>query len=406
MSDVIFPIFFIFGIQYLGNFLRTFFKGKFEPFPRLAILNIGGKKKESEQQQQEPFVPPPTAGEQFNQWLIPYMQEITKSFQPFLTGGLPGLTSQLGDVIGKRLGEVSQSGFVGIGKELSDTMFQRAQERTAPLFSAARQRTGERAAGRGVLRAPVTSKELQRIDIAEAEGRRQSAIDQAIQEYTATQALRSEATVNAGNFLGIAKGFSPQFTSGGNMSAIFPPAQAQKQDPFAFSLGALFQGGGFGKGSADDGKMTAGDTAKMAIQIKLLFKCLPEFFRVDYPDEKQKLIVDVRCGDVILDGEGRLTRVMMKHEYYEPISNERFLRFTFHDGTMISLCDNHKMLGKKAADYQIGDFINNKEIVGKSFLTYGGISYDLLTESGTYLSCGVSVDSMIPELSSKIKEAV
>lgn len=272
------PILFVMvGIQPFFIFLKELFlKRKITLFTgSFYTLSIGGKKKSEAPQQQQPFVPPPTAGEQFNAFLAPYMQEIVKAFQPFLTGALPALTSNLSDVIKNNLAQSSQPGFTGISKELSDQMFQRAQERIAPSFAQARNTAGIRAAGTGVLRSPVTTKQLTRIDLAETEARRQSAVDQAIQEYTAAQNLKQQDIANAGNFLNIGRAFEPGFTTGGNFSAINPPAPPPQQaNPLASILGMFAGSGGFGSpsgssgGSASSGSsMSTGDWIKLGAQI-------------------------------------------------------------------------------------------------------------------------------------------
>lgn len=197
--------------------------------------------------------PQPLATERFNEALLPFQVEQAKAFQPiileqliplFKESGVPALqeqatqlaktflplVNQIGQTASTRLTDVSrpdfESGFVGIGKELSDVMFQRAQERIAPQFQLARERVGERAAGRGTLRSGTTAKSLQDIDLAEIEARRVSAIDQAIFEYSEGQRLREVAETRRQTAVREAQtgaGFTPtafsvplpQFQSGG-----------------------------------------------------------------------------------------------------------------------------------------------------------------------------------------------
>ena len=246
--------------------------------------------------EQQPIITPqpppvPLASEKFNEALLPFQVEQAKAFQPiiledliplFKNMGVPALAeqadqlaetflplvNQIGQTASTRLTETSAPGFTGVPKETSDAMFQRAQERIAPQFQLARERTGERAAGRGTLRSATTAKNLQNIDLAEVEARRVSAIDQAIFEYQQTETQRQTATREAQTAAGFAPTPfampAPQFQSGGfinpNPSTVTMPAARGSILP---SLGALATGGAALIGSS--GTATAGATGLIAI---------------------------------------------------------------------------------------------------------------------------------------------
>ena len=229
--------------------------------------------------------PQPLATEKFNEALLPFQVEQAKAFQPiileqliplFKESGVPALReqadqlaktflpliNQIGETAGKRLIETSAPGFTGISKETSDLMFQRAQERIAPQFRIARERVGERAASRGTLRSGTTSKSLMDIDIAEADARRISAIDQAIFEYQQTETQRQTATREAQTAGGFAPTPfalpSPQFQSGGFINPT-PPQVIGGQGPGGalVGAGALAKGIGTALGSAATGASAA-----------------------------------------------------------------------------------------------------------------------------------------------------
>jgi len=186
--------------------------------------------------------PLPLASEKFDEALLPFQIEQAEALQPiiiedliplFKESGVPALAeqarqlsetflpliNQIGQQATARLTETSAPGFTGVPKETSDLLFQRAQERIAPSFALARERAGERAAGRGTLRSKTTSGQLQNIDLAEVEARRVSAIDQAIFEFSQTEAQRQRAVAEAQTAGGFAPTPfalpTPQFTGGG-----------------------------------------------------------------------------------------------------------------------------------------------------------------------------------------------
>ena len=90
--------------------------------------------------------------------------------------------------------------------------------------------------------------------------------------------------------------------------------------------------------------------------------------------------------------------MLQVHQYKEDPKQSRFYHITFDDGAEVDCCDMHRIYGKRAKDYKVGDSIKSNKIA--SITRYNGVvrSYDLLTEDPGYRIGGIPVDSMIEEL--------
>ena len=111
-------------------------------------------------------------------------------------------------------------------------------------------------------------------------------------------------------------------------------------------------------------------------------------------------IEDIRSGDSVIGFSGKPVKVLIKHEYVENPEAERFHRFYLDSGENFSVCDMHRIEGEHSMDYNVGNSFKGGEVI-EHISVYGGVtrSYDLLTEDIGYRMSGVSVNSMIDELS-------
>ena len=145
----------------------------------------------------------------------------------------------------------------------------------------------------------------------------------------------------------------------------------------------------------------AGAQILTALFAKGSFVCVPGYLKIDVPNG-WRYIQDVHVGDTVIDADGLKTTVKMKHEYSENPTQDRFINLRFNDGVEVVLCDNHRIKGVRAQDYNVGDVVDGKIIVSKHFVYHDGVSFDILTDSGTYRSNGIPIDTMIVELSLRI----
>ena len=132
---------------------------------------------------------------------------------------------------------------------------------------------------------------------------------------------------------------------------------------------------------------------------KVFKLCIPEGELIDTP-EGQVAIEDIRSGDSVIGFSGKPVKVLIKHEYVENPEAERFHRFYLDSGENFSVCDMHRIEGEHSMDYNVGNSFKGGEVI-EHISVYGGVtrSYDLLTEDIGYRMSGVSVNSMIDELS-------
>ena len=126
--------------------------------------------------------------------------------------------------------------------------------------------------------------------------------------------------------------------------------------------------------------------------------CIPEGETIT-TDEGEKSIDEIAPGDTVVGYNGEQTTVLQKHIYKEDPEAVRFVRFTLKDGGTFAVCDKHRVEGKPAGEYVIGDSVGGSEIVSLELFGGVNVSYDLLTEDAGYQMSGVPVNSMIEELS-------
>lgn len=130
---------------------------------------------------------------------------------------------------------------------------------------------------------------------------------------------------------------------------------------------------------------------------KLTYACIPEGTEIDTPSGPRR-IEDLRAGDSVIGYSGKPVRVLQIHGYLENPHPKRFHRVAFTNGSVVELCDQHRIAGTRALQIEVGDTIGGVSV--QSNETYAGVSrsYDLLTEDEGYRIQGIPVNSMIEEL--------
>jgi len=141
----------------------------------------------------------------------------------------------------------------------------------------------------------------------------------------------------------------------------------------------------------------AGAVAGTALSAKTMFICIPEGTEIDTPDGQVE-IQELKAGDKVIGFNGKSVSIEQKHEYKENPNVKRFLELTFDDGSIVNLCDMHRLNDVRSKYLAVGNIINQKTIVNIDW--YDGVkrSYDLLTEDKGYQISNIPVNSMIEEM--------
>lgn len=131
--------------------------------------------------------------------------------------------------------------------------------------------------------------------------------------------------------------------------------------------------------------------------IKVIFSCIPEGTRIDTP-QGARPIESLQPGETVIGYDGKAVPILQKHCYAEDPAPERFRRIMFSNGSVINLCDRHRIGGIKAMDIAPGTQLFGLRVA--SVEKYGGVmrSYDLLTTDSGYRISGIPVNSMIEEM--------
>lgn len=140
-----------------------------------------------------------------------------------------------------------------------------------------------------------------------------------------------------------------------------------------------------------------------AISTKVSFICIPEGSLIDIPKGQIK-VEDIKARDLVFDKDKKEVKVLMKYEFDELPTKDRFINLVFEDGSEATVCDMHKVDGIRAMDLLVGE----NGLVSKQFVPMNVRSYDLLTSGrdGSYCVNGVGVDSMIPELHAETEKMI
>ena len=144
------------------------------------------------------------------------------------------------------------------------------------------------------------------------------------------------------------------------------------------------------------GQLVEGATA--AAKVKIAFACIPKGTKIDSIGDNIN-VEDIKPGDIVIGYNGKPVKVLQKHEYLEDPTKERFYKVEFDNGSIVEVCDMHRIKGERAKD--ITENVKSKEV-------YGGVefSYDLLTEDAGYRMNGIPVNSMIEEMAVGIAEII
>ena len=142
----------------------------------------------------------------------------------------------------------------------------------------------------------------------------------------------------------------------------------------------------------------AASTAASLGMMKLSFACIPKGTKIDCV-EGSVAIENIKPGDTIIGYNGDPVKVMQKHEYLEDPTAKRFYKIKFNNGSIVDVCDMHRIQGERAMD--ITKNVETKEV-------YDGVefSYDLLTKDMGYRINGIPVNSMIAEMASEIVKTI
>ncbi len=149
----------------------------------------------------------------------------------------------------------------------------------------------------------------------------------------------------------------------------------------------------YGAGVA--GAMGTATAAGGAGAVKAFFFCIPEGSLINVPNGVTP-VEDLSAGDIVIDKDGNEVPLLMKYEFIELPTTDRFVKLGFNTGQEIVICDKHKIDGIQSQDLVVGE----KGLISKDFIPYSGRSYDLLTSGRDEGYCinGIGVDSMISEL--------
>lgn len=130
---------------------------------------------------------------------------------------------------------------------------------------------------------------------------------------------------------------------------------------------------------------------------KAFAACIPEGIKIDTLGGGIA-IEDIKVGTMVKGYYGPETEVLQVHQYKEDPAPHRFYHITFDNGGAVDCCDMHRIAGKRAKDYKVGDVASANRIT--SITRYNGVrrSYDLLTADGGYRMGNTQINSMISEV--------
>jgi len=135
-----------------------------------------------------------------------------------------------------------------------------------------------------------------------------------------------------------------------------------------------------------------------AAAVKYSFLCIPKGVKIDCVN-KAIAIENIKPGDVVIGYSGKPVKVLQKHEYLEDPTEKRFYKVKFNNGSVVDVCDMHKINGIASKDI-IEDVAEKQVYDGVEF------SYDLLTEDLGYRIDGIPVNSMIEEMATVIANKI
>lgn len=207
----------------------------------------------------------------------------------------------------------------------------------------------------------------------------QARFDAAFQEFIRTEPGSAEALTAALQFLGI-----------GQLGIVVGAPKPEKE------------------GIGGDLIKAGGQIAAAAAAAKIAAACVPAGTPIDIFEGVTVLIENVDAGMEILDQKGDRHKVMMKYEFAQPPSSNRFIHLVLEGGRELIACDRHIVDGKPMIDIRIGEMIAGSKVVSNKFVLIDVNVYDLLTASpmGGYSSQGIPIDTMIPELHADIEDKI
>ena len=221
----------------------------------------------------------------------------------------------------------------------------------------------------------------------------QRATDMQIQQAIAQGAASADMAERGGMSMLQGAEIGRQSTLLGMSAGDYAGANAGVQQAYANQMGAIGMGMNAMSSRMGMWGQIIGGVAGAAGSIgaaKMPMMCIPQGINIDTLDGSIA-IENIKPGDFIMGYFGNPVKVLQKHEYLEDPSKERFYKVKFNDGSVVDVCDMHKIKDVRAKD--ITEDVMSKEI-------YGGVefSYDLVTEDIGYRMNGVPVNSMVQEM--------
>lgn len=124
--------------------------------------------------------------------------------------------------------------------------------------------------------------------------------------------------------------------------------------------------------------------------------CMPGDQTIDTPNGPVA-IEDLKGGDEVIGYDGTVAYIAQASSWNQD-PGRIFIKITCDDGSSITVCDDHKIMGIPAMEWTEGSDLAGKRISAIEHLTGIKVSYDILTNQGGYRINGVPVNSMIPEM--------
>ena len=82
---------------------------------------------------------------------------------------------------------------------------------------------------------------------------------------------------------------------------------------------------------------------------KIMFVCVPRGVCIDTIDDSVA-IENIKPGDIVIGYNGSPVKVLQKHEYLEDPTAKRFYKVKFDNGSIVDVCDMHRIKGGRAMD--------------------------------------------------------
>ena len=294
---------------------------------------------------------------------------------------------QRADILSALQGAAGTSGIAGLAQSLANQGALQAQQIAAGIGQ--QEAANRRLAAQGAM-------EVQQLQIQGEEQARALGISR--EELIAQGGFQTDVMQREGAAAVQAAEFGRESTLLGAEYGLLAGTSAGLQGAMSNQMSALgMQSQMYGQqAQAQMGMVTGIGTAVIGTKAK--FICIPKGINIDTIDGGVA-IEDIKPGDIVVGYNGDPVKVLQKHEYLEDPKLERFYKVEFNNGSIVNVCDMHRIKGERAMD--ITEDVKSKEV-------YSGVnySYDLLTEDAGYRIDDIPVNSMIEELALAISDKI